>query len=236
MKASLAIAICALYGACSTPSIVKVEGAFLAAPCASAGACERTSVLRFQIDRRLVTVPDYETCVAERKCVPGRGLFSRDPQEVARVPIEGARQYCASKGAHVTSDVEWQAAAGGPARLRYPWGNVWDERKLVAERVERGKTHTQKIYTAAGTRPDVVSPFGVEDLAGAGPELVTVDDPPGFARRGCSSQSHGDPRRDLEQACDLNRPVPQPPEMPNAQGRFRCVYREDRQRGRAMAE
>jgi formylglycine-generating enzyme required for sulfatase activity len=79
---------------------------------------------------------------------------------VNEVTWNGARQYCAWRGARLPTEAEWEAAARGREGRVYPWGNAPPD----AERAVFGRRSNDT--EAVGRRPAGATPEGVHDLAG----------------------------------------------------------------------
>ncbi len=123
----------------------------------------------FYIDGTEVTNAAYEACEKAGAC-PRRILpdpsFLEPRQPAVPVTWRGAHDYCAWVGKRLPTEAEWEKVArGGPAGLRYPWG---DEPASC----ERAQT--------AGCPPNTTKPvgslppgaYGVYDMAGNGYEWV----------------------------------------------------------------
>jgi len=113
----------------------------------------------FAIDRTEVTVGAYERFVettnAER---PWGGTAAPDPLlPVTRVRWPEAAAFCASRGARLPTEVEWEAAARGPQGRRYTWGDTFDARAAAL-----GASGPSRV----GAHPRGNTPEGVADLIG----------------------------------------------------------------------
>ncbi len=208
---------------------VHVEGGAYSVGCSERPLCDSNQprsvqIGTFEIDKTLVTVSEYRACVEKGACPAldqwnSIGWLSPDPEEIVGVVPRLANAFCKYRGGRLPSNAEWELATRGPNRNVYPWGNRWDDSKLIANRRWRPSGHTclSYLYRAAGTRPDVHSYFGVEDTTGAGPEYVS-DDGKRVQLRGCGNPSR---RRAYDEDCKLAR-VKEPPL--NVYAAFRCVY------------
>lgn len=109
--------------------------------------------------RTLVALNDGESRIGIRSgrlvVEPG---FEHHP--VNEVTWNGAREYCAWRGARLPAEVEWEAAARGRERRLYPWGSAppTPERAVFARR----SNGTEPV----GGRPSGATTDGAHDLAG----------------------------------------------------------------------
>jgi len=107
--------------------------------------------------------------------------FGGPNQPVVGVNWTNAQVYCASIGARLPTEAEWEKAARGSQGYTYPWGNKWDPARLqsadgIAHRLLdsvqdwqawRRKERNQQLKTAdVGSFPEGASPYGVLDMAG----------------------------------------------------------------------
>jgi formylglycine-generating enzyme required for sulfatase activity len=171
----------------------------------------------YRIDRNVVTVSEYERCVKHARCPPLMYRISDDPDEVARTQYDGAQSFCRSRAGRLPTGTEWELASRGSTMRLYPWGNTWNAENWIQPRYMRRSDHIYAGYAAAGTRPDVRSELGLEDLTGTGPEFVATDNE--VQTRGCGYILP--PRSSPEIECSLART--RTVARTNAAA-FRCVY------------
>ena len=181
----------------------------------------RVSVESYQIDRYQVLDVDYTRCELAAKC-PGHYYFAfsqeRDVSEVALVNQKGALAYCRWMHGHVPSQWEWEIAARGPKATLFPWGNTWtlsDRARLGTQR----QYDLAKRYPRAGTRPDLRSEFGSEDMSGNAPEFVQGEDE--LQTRGSPSL---DPYRSINATAADYSLVKIHPVQADETAAFRCAY------------
>lgn len=86
--------------------------------------------------------------------------FAGDDRPVEQITWNEARDFCASRGARLPTELEWEFAARGPDSLRYPWGNTFIENRVIFAR------NSQRQTAVAGSRVTGVSWVGALDMAG----------------------------------------------------------------------
>lgn len=161
----------------------------------------------FCIDRTEVTVRAFRRCVADEanpkrcravprttyKTAEDRASFwnslcngavaDREEHPINCVDWEMADGYCKWRGAQLPTEAQWEYAAGGPERRRYPWGAAepgakWlnacgTECRDMAER--NGQPNWEMMFDASdqwpgtaivGTIAGDTSAFGVRDMGG----------------------------------------------------------------------
>jgi formylglycine-generating enzyme required for sulfatase activity len=93
----------------------------------------KTRLAPFCLDRTEVTMGAWKACVDSGHCdSPGKGAATcngrysdRDRHPVNCVNYKQAEAYCASRGARLPTEFEWEYAAhGGEKGLKYPWGDA----------------------------------------------------------------------------------------------------------------
>jgi serine/threonine-protein kinase len=86
--------------------------------------------------------------------------FNQPQQPVVGVSWEEAQAYCRWAGLHLPSEAQWEAAARGRDRRRYPWGNAKPTPKHANFDGRENGT------TPVGAYPKGAGPFGALDQAG----------------------------------------------------------------------
>jgi sulfatase modifying factor 1 len=91
----------------------------------------RVQLSSYWIDRFEVRVRDYERCVQVGRCgarptSEGTQRFDLPDYPVSRVTWNDARDYCAFRDGRLPTEAEFERAARGLARRRYPWGDLWN--------------------------------------------------------------------------------------------------------------
>ncbi|MCA9606722.1 MAG: formylglycine-generating enzyme family protein [Myxococcales bacterium] len=127
----------------------------------------------YGIDRTEVTHARWRECVIRGRCPPAR--LRDDDARIAdpRMPVAGvtwseAAGFCAFAGGRLPTDDEWERAARGTSRNRFPWGRIYNDRLANHGRSPRGPDPIDGFRYAApvGSFPDGASPYGLLDVAG----------------------------------------------------------------------
>ena len=89
--------------------------------------------------------------------VNGKPPAGKEDHPVVYVDLDDARAYAKWAGKRLPTEEEWQYAAEGPKRLKYPWGNEMKPGVCNGDSKE-----TTSVYK----HPDGRSPFGCYDMCG----------------------------------------------------------------------
>jgi formylglycine-generating enzyme required for sulfatase activity len=129
------------------------------------GKATKVKVRTFRIDKFEVTNSLYAAFVeASGATEPPfwkRPRFTGPHLPVVGVTWHEARDYCRWARKRLPTEMEWEFAAGGSGRRRYPWGN-----RLAVRNAVFGLQPDRGGPRAVGRRPDGASVHGVEDLSG----------------------------------------------------------------------
>ncbi|MBA3871609.1 MAG: SUMF1/EgtB/PvdO family nonheme iron enzyme [Anaerolineae bacterium] len=100
------------------------------------------------------------------------GVFKGDEYPRDSVTWFQARDFCATRGAHLPTEREWEYAARGPDNLTYPWGNTFIADNVVyITSIMNKQVARQSAYI--GSRPTGNSWVGASDMAGNVREWVS---------------------------------------------------------------
>jgi len=141
---------------------------------ASETPLHREHVAGFWMARTEVTVAQYARCVAVGRCgaagfAGGGQRFQRPTFPVTLVTFDDAQRYCAFRGGRLPSEAEFERAARGAARRRYPWGQAYHPRLANHGRLGVDATDASDGFSElspVGAFPDGATPEGLLDLAG----------------------------------------------------------------------
>jgi formylglycine-generating enzyme required for sulfatase activity len=135
----------------------------------------------FWIDRTEVSVGDMRACIDRGGCTARLGagplctLGRGDPKVAVNcVPWAAADAYCRAVGKRLPTEAEWELAAGGGQKTRFPWGSSPASCGLAVSLISNhaGASCSPRGPAQVGTHSHGASPFGVEDMAGNVEEWV----------------------------------------------------------------
>jgi formylglycine-generating enzyme required for sulfatase activity len=175
-------------GACtgSTEGMVRIPGATFAIGAtleavARGEAFENEAPMRpvrvpsFWLDALEVSAGDFATWCsgpAADRDVCARALASEAPCTIAigtpALPMNcvdwaSANAYCSARGKRLPTEEEWDLAARGLERRRYPWGSALPE---TTDACMSSLANLRVAPCPVGTRADDITPEGVRDLGG----------------------------------------------------------------------
>jgi sulfatase modifying factor 1 len=132
-------------------------------------------VAAFSIDRYEVTVTEYRRCVQAGRCSTDGfteykgcnwGKTGRDNHPINCVNWYQAEAYCHWANKRLPTEAEWEKAARGKDKRKYPWGNIWDAKQANTSEIKIGETAPVNSYSSGA------SPYGVYNMIGNVAEWV----------------------------------------------------------------
>lgn len=126
----------------------------------------KVQVNSFFLDKYEVSCEEYDRFVrATGHRLPPLWTSNQYPPNGAHLPVTGvdwddANAYCQWAGKRLPTEAEWEYAARGTDKRRYPWGNDWRENAANADQ------SSQKKLVNVGSFVAGASPFGALDLIG----------------------------------------------------------------------
>lgn len=134
----------------------------------------------FYIDRHEVTVKQYKRCVLDGACARPRkqhsasnrryndGALARDDHPINGVSWHQASAYCEHIGGRLPTEAEWEKAARGKDKRRYPWGDDAPSCEVaVMFEIGLGSGCGAGGTLPVGSKPTGASPYGVQDMIGS---------------------------------------------------------------------
>ena len=117
----------------------------------------------FKMGRTPVTVSMWkEYCRATGEVMPDRPAWGWiDDHPMVNVSWEDAQAYCVWAKLQLPTEAQWEYAAKGGRNTKYPWGDAFDESKLVCYKNSVGRT--APVYRRARV---FVNAFGLVDMVG----------------------------------------------------------------------
>jgi len=140
---------------------------------------QQVRVEAFYLQRTEVTVKDYDRCVAVGVCTRAgyaeRPRFAKPDLPATFVTFDQAATYCRFRGMRLPTEAEFERAARGASRRRYPWGQLYNSRVANHGRlgIDRGDDSDGFAELApVGSFLDGRTPEGILDLSGNAAEWV----------------------------------------------------------------
>jgi formylglycine-generating enzyme required for sulfatase activity len=144
---------------------------------------------KFYIYKYEVTVKQYKSFCKDTgykmPLEPSWGLIDSHP--IVNISRYDAEAYCKWARVSLPTEAQWEKAARGTEGRAFPWGQKWDEAKMVNKSTSNGKT------SPVGSYPESSSPYGVMDMAGNAWEWVADGYDEKFYTRGVKTNPFNSP-------------------------------------------
>lgn len=148
---------------------------------AELAAAAESAVSAFYMDRQEVSVEAYERCVAVGHCRPAAYDLGNSALYGAELPVvfvtqRDAARFCASRGARLPTEAEFESAARGRERRTYPWGALFHHDLTNSGTFGREKTSAADGYhllSPTGSFPQGRTAQGLLHLAGNAAEWTS---------------------------------------------------------------
>ena len=143
-------------------------------------ARHRVRLSGFFLDRREVSVGDYEACVRIGRCKAppferGGQRFNQLTFPVTFVTWDDAQAFCAFRGARLPTEAEFERAARGVTGRRFPWGELANDHLSNHGRLGMDVSDDRDGFSElapVGSFNSGRTPDGFLDLAGNAAEWV----------------------------------------------------------------
>lgn len=133
----------------------------------------------YWLDKTEVTNNQYELCEQAGICGESECQVGNDNYPVVCVTWEQAAVYCRWAGGRLPTEAEWEYAARGPERSRYPWGNDFEgtylnycDTNCTLNKQDRGFDDGYNETAPVGSYPQGASWVGALDMSGNVWEMV----------------------------------------------------------------
>jgi hypothetical protein len=159
-----------LYLNADLMSAFSIESSLYEIPFETEVTVDQFYIARFPVTRQQYDAFNKGTAIDKIAGVLDSADEEGNGKRAQRVDPETSLRFCSEIGARLPTGNEWEKAARGVDGRLYPWGNEWD---LEAGYFYYGQPNPHNTNNSVDSYPKGVSPFGVWNMAGGEPELIT---------------------------------------------------------------